>query len=745
MFERPPQPEAPRVPTAVYPPVCVIVLNRNGEDDVLECLASVFACSYPDFRVVLVDNASEDASVERVRGWVAGARASRSGRDAGQAVRPQTLEEIGIDEAGDLDAGGGKWGRDTSQWPCLTLIRSSANLGFAGGHNLGIRMALEAEFAFVLLLNSDVVVARGFLDPLVEEAHETDVGACGPLVLVHSDPERVWQAGARVNPGRGWVESMGRNCKADDFDGIPREVDALVGCAVLLKTSAIRQVGLIDTDYFLYLEESDWFVRARKLGWRALLVPASKVLHKENALSVQAKWGYSSYYFARNRLYLIQKNYPAYLPLALAWSIRYGLLNNILKRRWSLLAMSVKGIRDFLTRKVGKCDALRHGGPAFPGFMIFSIDYKPQTGGIAEHAHRIALGLGRYGVPVCVLAPKRGGYKEFDSRQPFRTYRVPAWPGIDWLLYLLYAFYLVVKLRIGVIYCATSHPCGSICRMLRLLVYFRYTITIHAHEVVYGGRGWRQTIKKFLKPLQIGVIGAADRVFAVSDFTRRALVAGGVVESKAITVPNGIDLDDLVSAPRDPRILSKLGLRGRQVILTVARLDIHKGHDTVIRALPAILAEVPDAVYVIAGEGPMRHELEELSIACGVSDRVVFTGHIPRPQILALYEASSVFAMISRIENGSAEGFGIVFLEAGAFSKPVVGGRSGGIPDAVADGRSGLLVDPLSPEEVARAISRILTDPDLAAALGKAGYLRVASQFTWDKAVGMILTSLESP
>ena len=743
MFERSPQPEAPRVPTVAYPPVCIIVLNRNGEDDVLECLASVFACSYPNFRVVLVDNASEDASLERVRSWVAGARVWRSGNDAGQGVRPQALEEIGIDEAGDLDAGSGKWGRDTTRWPRLTLIGSSANLGFAGGHNLGISMALEAEFAFVLLLNSDVVVTRDFLDPLVAGAHETDVGASGPLVLVHSDPERVWQAGARVNPRRGWVESMGGNSKIDDFEGIPREVDALVGCAVLLKTSAIRQVGLIDTDYFLYLEESDWFVRARKLGWRALLVPASKVLHKENALSVAAKAGYSSYYFARNRLYLVQKNYPAYLPLALAWSVRYGLLNNVLRRRWSLLAMSVKGIRDFLTRKVGKCEALRHDGPAFPGFMIFSIDYKPQMGGIAEHAHRIALGLGRRGVPVCVLAPKRGGYKEFDSRQPFRTYRVPAWPGIDWLLYLLYAFYLVVKLRTGVIYCATSHPCGSICRILRLLVYFRYTITIHAHEVVYGGRGWRQTIKKLLKPMQIGVIGAADRVFAVSDFTRCALVAAGVAESKAVTVPNGIDLDDLENASRDPRILSKLGLRGRPVILTVARLDIHKGHDTVIRALPAILEEVPDAVYVIAGEGPTRNELEELSVACGVSDHVVLTGHIPRPQILALYEACSVFVMISRIENGSTEGFGIVFLEAGAFSKPVVGGRSGGIPDAVADGLSGLLVDPLSPAEVASAVSRILTDPDFAAGLGRAGYERVASEFTWDKAVTTILASLE--
>jgi phosphatidylinositol alpha-1,6-mannosyltransferase len=304
--------------------------------------------------------------------------------------------------------------------------------------------------------------------------------------------------------------------------------------------------------------------------------------------------------------------------------------------------------------------------------------------------------------------------------------------------------YLIVKLRIGVIYCATSHPCGLVCRILRMLIYFRYTVTIHAHEVVYTGRGRRQSAKRLLRPLQIGVIDAADRVFAVSDFTRGALVAAGVAEARVTVMPNGVDLDELLSAGKDPDIVSRLGLAGRPSILTVARLDIHKGHDTVIRAMPEVLKRVPDAVYVIAGDGPMRRELVGLATAVGVSDHVVFTGNVPRPQILALYEACDVFVMISRIENGSAEGFGIVFLEAGAFSKPVVGGRSGGIPDAVADGRSGLLVDPSSPTEVALAVTRVLTDPELAARLGMQGYERVASHFTWDNAVEVMLKSLET-
>ena len=731
------------MPPPTILPVCIVVLNRNGADDILECLESVFACSYPDFRVVLVDNASDDDSIDRVRGWVDGKRASPRVEAPGERPRPQTFGEIAIDRASDLPVGEGRWGSDRARWPDLTLVGVGANLGFAGGHNLGIRLALEAGFEFVLLLNSDVVVTRDFLGPLVEEGRREGVGAAGPLVLFHSDPGRVWQAGARVHLRRGWVEAMGTNRRVEEIANVPRVVDALVGCCVLLKAAALRQVGLIDTEYFLYLEESDWFVRAGNLGWTAQLVPASGVFHRESELSVQAKAGYSSYYFARNRLYLVKKNLPRYLPWALIWSFRYGIFNNLLLRRWQLLSMSLKGIRDFLAGRMGKCETIDSAAAAFPGFMVYSVDYKPQPGGIAEHAHKIAVHLERLGVPVCVLASAHGDYEDFDRRQPFRTYRVPVLPGFDWLLHLFYAFYLIVRLRIGVVYCATSHPCGIICRVLRLFASFRYTITIHAHEVAYGGHGRRQVLKRLLRPLQAGTIGAADRVFAVSDFTRHALVAAGVAEAKVTRVPNGIDPADLTSAPRDAHLVSELGIEGKPVILTVARLDIHKGHDTVIRALPDVLKQVPDAVYVIAGDGPMRGELEILSADAGVADHVVFTGHIPRPQVLALYEACSVFAMISRVEGGSVEGFGIAFLEANAFSKPVVGGNSGGIPDAVEDGRSGLLVDPLNPDEVAGALLKILTDPGLASRLGAYGHERVASEFTWDKAVHTILHTLE--
>lgn len=393
-------------------------------------------------------------------------------------------------------------------------------------------------------------------------------------------------------------------------------------------------------------------------------------------------------------------------------------------------------------RNRGRGEDLKKADAAPPNCLVFSVDYKPQPGGIAEHAHKIALQLTRLGGSVCVLAPRRPGCAEFDRGQPFPTFRVPAWPGLDVLVYLLYGFRLIRRRRIRVVYCATSHPCGLVCMMLRVLLRFRYTITIHAHEVVYSGKGWRPFLKRLLRPFQIYVIASADRVFAVSRFTKNALESNGVSRQKTAILLNGVDPEELTDHPRDASIVATLGLEGKPVILTVARLDIHKGHDTVIRALPAVLREVPGTVYVIVGDGPMRRSLEDLSRTCGVSEHVVFTGYIPRSRTLALLEACSVFAMVSRIENGSTEGFGIVFLEAGVFSKPVVGGRSGGIPDAVADGETGLLVDPLDAGDVAKAVCRILADPQLASKMGKAGRARVMSQFTWDQTVCTLVDTI---
>jgi phosphatidylinositol alpha-1,6-mannosyltransferase len=188
----------------------------------------------------------------------------------------------------------------------------------------------------------------------------------------------------------------------------------------------------------------------------------------------------------------------------------------------------------------------------------------------------------------------------------------------------------------------------------------------------------------------------------------------------------------------EPSLLpAKLGLAGRPSLLTVARLeDPYKGVDTVLRALPAIAERVPDVQYIVAGDGRLRAELELLATQLGCHDRVHFVGRVSDADLAALYRHCTAFVLMSRDrpDDGGAEGFGLVFLEANSFGKPVLGGNSGGIPDAVIEGTTGLLADPESIVSVAEQAICLLTNAEFANRLGRQGRERVLRELTWTAA-----------
>jgi phosphatidylinositol alpha-1,6-mannosyltransferase len=164
--------------------------------------------------------------------------------------------------------------------------------------------------------------------------------------------------------------------------------------------------------------------------------------------------------------------------------------------------------------------------------------------------------------------------------------------------------------------------------------------------------------------------------------------------------------------------------------VTVARLqDRYKGHDVLMRSMPLIRERVPDVRWVIVGDGPLRGELQELASALGVSDAVTFTGPASDRERDGWIRRATLLAMPSRLPEGglAGEGYGIVYLEAGTFGKPVVAANVAGALDAVVDGETGLLVDPTDPAAVAGAITTLLLDSDLAARLGRAGAARAAT------------------
>lgn len=227
-------------------------------------------------------------------------------------------------------------------------------------------------------------------------------------------------------------------------------------------------------------------------------------------------------------------------------------------------------------------------------------------------------------------------------------------------------------------------------------------------------------------------LNRADAVVAVSNFTRQVLIdLTQTAPEKIEVIYNGVDLDRfrVIDPPQELR--AKYGIVGKRVLLSVGRLVPRKGIDMVIEALPGLLRRHPDLHYLIVGSGPYRERLEEMVAKLDLKRHVTFTGPVDDDALTAHYAICDLFVLPNReMPDGDTEGFGLVFLEANACGKPVVGGRAGGVVEAVRDGHNGLLVDGASVEEISEAISRLLDDPVLYERL-RAGGLEIARQSSW--------------
>jgi phosphatidylinositol alpha-1,6-mannosyltransferase len=237
----------------------------------------------------------------------------------------------------------------------------------------------------------------------------------------------------------------------------------------------------------------------------------------------------------------------------------------------------------------------------------------------------------------------------------------------------------------------------------------------------------------------------AGLIVANSRFTSDLLTDGGIDPEHVRIVHPGTDPERYRPMPKDAALRAELGLAGKKIVLTVGRLMWRKGQDMMLQAMPAILREEPDVMYVMVGRGDYEPGLRDLTRTLGLESHVRMLGEVPFAQLPALYNLADVFVMPNRVsaESRDLEGFGIVFLEANACEVPVIGGRSGGTCDAIAEGETGLLVDGTQPPEIAGAVLRLLKNPGEARQMGVAGRARVLREFTWDHAARRLETLIE--
>ncbi len=367
--------------------------------------------------------------------------------------------------------------------------------------------------------------------------------------------------------------------------------------------------------------------------------------------------------------------------------------------------------------------------------IILTLDFPPKEGGISEWALQMARSFGRSGERVVVFCRRRVlGNRSTYLHEPFEVVPMSGrnWAGLKHLYLFYYTLRIWSKNHPATIY-ATNWELGVVPSLLSAVLDVKVVLVAHGWEIVRAGGIWRRCLKRI-------ALGRADWVVAVSRYTQGKVLEARGHKDRTRVVANGVDPSQFRPGSRPDDLVRRFGLEEKKVILTLARIVERKGHDQVIEALPEVMAAVPEAVYLIVGRGGYREPLEEIAERCDVRDWVIFAGYVPDAERADFYNLSDVVAMPCRelANQGNVEGFGIVFLEAGACGKPVIGGRSGGVEDAIVEGETGFLVDPMDGHQIADRLIRLLTDAPLARAMGDKGRLR-AEGLTWDHAAQCLL------
>ena len=287
---------------------------------------------------------------------------------------------------------------------------------------------------------------------------------------------------------------------------------------------------------------------------------------------------------------------------------------------------------------------------------------------------------------------------------------------------------MISEQKIEIAFFGAAAPLAVMAREIRKAGVNRIVALTHGHEV------WWSKVWPF--KLAMRFIGNnVDHLTYLGDFTRSEISRALSQQSAQamVKIAPGIDTDHFAPVSEAGELRRSLGLSEKKVIVSVGRLVHRKGQDTLIAALPEILKHHHDAHILMVGEGPYRDYLEKLVKKFSVESAITFIGRIQYSDLPRYISAGDIFAMPSRsrLAGLEVEGLGIVYLEASACELPVIAGRSGGAPDAVLEGVTGLTVDGTKPEEVAAAVIALFDNPKMARDMGLAGRKWIDSNWRW--------------
>ncbi|WP_097886933.1 glycosyltransferase family 4 protein [Streptomyces sp. st140] len=370
--------------------------------------------------------------------------------------------------------------------------------------------------------------------------------------------------------------------------------------------------------------------------------------------------------------------------------------------------------------------------------LVVTNDFPPRQGGIETFVRAMT---DRFPADsVVVYTSAEPGATAHDAALPYPVVRDPARMLLPVPRVTARAAELARRHGCDSVWFGAAAPLGLMADRLRRESGVRRAVaTTHGHEVWWARTpGARALLRRIGERTDaVTYLGAATR-------TPIAAALGPAAARRMVRLAPGVDAEAFAVRPgardgvRTPAggVRERYGLGARPVILCAARLVPRKGQDTLIRALPAVLRSVPDAVLLLTGDGPYARTLHRLAADTGVADAVILAGGRPHPEMPEHYAAADVFAMPCRTRRSGleVEGLGIVFLEAAAAGLPVLVGDSGGAPDTVRDGETGHLVDGRDTAAVADRLVTLLRDRAAAAAMGEKGRAWVREAWGWESA-----------
>jgi phosphatidyl-myo-inositol dimannoside synthase len=361
--------------------------------------------------------------------------------------------------------------------------------------------------------------------------------------------------------------------------------------------------------------------------------------------------------------------------------------------------------------------------------LIVTNDYPPRKGGIQSFVHALATRLPADG--VVVYAPAWPGAAEFDAQQAFPVIRHPRslmlpLPAVGTRACGLLAEYGCDSVLFG-----AAAPLGLLAPRLRRAGARRIVGLTHGHEAGWAALPAARSLLHRIGD-EVDVLTYLAEYFRI----RLARALSAEAAGRMVKLAPGVDPAEFHPGAGGARIRGQLGIApGRPVVVCVSRMVPRKGQDMLIRAWPAVRAAVAsDPLLLLVGDGPDRQRLGRLADKAGVGESIVFTGPVSPGDLPAYYDAGDVFAMPCRTRRGGldVEGLGIVYLEASATGLPVVGGDSGGAPDAVLEGETGYVVPGRDVAALADRLTALLSDPDGAAAMGDKGRAWIEREWTQD-------------